>query len=124
MIRFYLCDSFVKNNEITCSIMQESDSLNLTSIAYHYDTNQNNILAIVSGVDADKLSAFMLPNYPPTTLISSMKLYDVNSVTSELLRRKIDTARSVSALGLVDNICKHFNKDFKGLGNIMSGDFD
>jgi hypothetical protein len=123
MIRIYLDKSYTENNENKTSVFVESESLDLKSISYHYDSNSNNVLAIVEGIDTERLTAFMLPPYPLETLISKMPGIEVVSVTKELTERGINTSGSVTAGDLINNICKIFNTDFKSLGDIMNKDF-
>lgn len=123
MIRIYLDKSYTENNENKTSVFVESELLDLKSISYHYDSNSNNVLAIVEGLDAEKLTAFMLPPYPLETLISNMPAIEIINVTEELTARDINTSGSVTAGDLINNICEFFNAEFKGLGNIMNRDF-
>ncbi|HHZ68710.1 MAG TPA: hypothetical protein EYN67_19000 [Flavobacteriales bacterium] len=123
MLRIYLDNSYIEDNENKTSILVESESLNLNSISYHYDTNSNNVLAIVEGDDAEKLTAFMMPPHSLGTLISDMPVIEIITVTEELTKRNISTSGSVTAGDLINNICKFFNADFKSLGSIIERDF-
>ena len=123
MLRIYLDNSYIEDNENKTSILVESESLNLNSISYHYDTNSNNVLAIVEGGDAEKLTAFMMPPHSLGTLISDMPVIEIITVTEELTKRNISTSGSVTAGDLINNICKFFNADFKSLGSIIERDF-
>jgi len=122
MRRIYLDNSYIEDNENKTSILVESESLNLI-ISYHYDTNSNNVLAIVEGDDAEKLTAFMMPPHSLDTLISDMPVIEIINVTEELTARNINTSGSVTAGDLINNICKFFNADFKSLGGIIERDF-
>ncbi|HHZ70004.1 MAG TPA: hypothetical protein EYN67_05345 [Flavobacteriales bacterium] len=122
MLRIYLDNSYIEDNENKTSILVESESLNLI-ISYHYDTNSNNVLAIVEGDDAEKLTAFMMPPHSLDTLISDMPVIEIINVTEELTARNINTSGSVTAGDLINNICKFFNADFKSLGGIIERDF-
>ena len=122
-IRIYLDESYISGNENKTSILVESDLLILNSISYHYDNNSNNVLVIVEGQDAEKLTAFMFPPCSLDTLISDMPIIEVINVTEELTSRGINTSGSVTAGDLINNICKFFNADFKSLGDIMNRDF-
>ena len=122
MLRIYLDNSYIEDNENKTSILVESESLNLI-ISYHYDTNSNNVLAIVEGDDAEKLTAFMMPPHSLGTLISDMPVIEIINVTEELTARNINTSGSVTAGDLINNICKFFNADFKSLGGIIERDF-
>lgn len=123
MIRIYLDESYIENNENKTSILVESEYLSINSISYHYDNNSNNVLTIIEGPDADKLTAFMMPPYSLDSLIESMPVTEIIRVTEELTDRGIDTSGSVTAGDLINNICKFFNADFKSLGDIMNKDF-
>ena len=123
MIRIYLDESYIENNENKTSILVESEYLSINSISYHYDNNSNNVLTIIEGPDADKLAAFMMPPYSLDSLIESMPVTEIIRVTEELTERGIDTSGSVTAGDLINNICKFFNADFKSLGDIMNKDF-
>lgn len=123
MLRIYLDNSYIEDNENKTSILVESESLNLNSISYHYDTNSNNVLAIVEGDDAEKLTAFMMPPHSLDTLIVDMPVIEIITVTEELTARNINTSGSITAGDLIDNICKFFNADFKSLGSIIERDF-
>ena len=123
MLRIYLDNSYIEDNENKTSILVESESLNLNSISYHYDTNSNNVLAIVEGDDAEKLTAFMMPPHSLGTLLSDMPVIEIITVTEELTKRNISTSGSVTAGDLINNICKFFNADFKSLGSIIERDF-
>tara|TARA_R110000772_G_scaffold248137_1_gene362138 strand:- start:1921 stop:2298 length:378 start_codon:yes stop_codon:yes gene_type:complete len=122
-IRIYLDVSYIEGNENKTSISVESDLLSLESISYHYDNNSNNVLAIVDGQDAEKLTAFMLPPHSLNTLIADMADSEIANVTEELTARSINTSGSVTAGDLINNICKFFNADFKSLGGIIERDF-
>jgi len=123
MLRIYLDNSYIEDNENKTSILVESESLNLNSISYHYDSNSNNVLAIVEGDGAEKLTAFMMPPHSLDTLISDMPVIEIISVTEELTKRSINTSGSMTAGDLINDICKFFNADFKSLGAIMKKDF-
>jgi len=123
MIRVYLDNSYIEGNENKTSILVESEGLSLNSISYHYDTNSNNVLAIVEGDDAEKLTAFMMPPHSLDTLIADMPVIEVITVTEELTARNISTSGSIVAGDLINNICKFFNTDFKSLGSIIERDF-
>lgn len=123
MLRIYLDNSYIEGNENKTSILVESESLNLNSISYHYDANSNNVLSIVEGDDAEKLTAFMMPPHSLDTLIADMPVIEIISVTEELTARNINTSGSITAGDLINNICKFFNANFKSLGSIIKRDF-
>tara|TARA_R110000772_G_C13283394_1_gene437358 strand:- start:1716 stop:2090 length:375 start_codon:yes stop_codon:yes gene_type:complete len=123
MIRIYLDNSYLDGNELKTSVLLESEMLNISSISYHYDSDSSNVLSIAEGVDADRLTAFMMPPYPMNTLISDIPQEDVSKVIQELQDRNIITSGSVTVMDLVNNICKAFNVDFNGLGKIMNREF-
>lgn len=123
MIRVYLDYSYTESNKNKTSILVESESLNLKSVSYHYDSNSKNVMAIVEGVDADKLTAFMIPPHPLGKAISDMHIGEISRVTDELNSRNINTSGSITCGDLLDNICKTFNTDFKTLGDIINRDF-
>lgn len=123
MIRIYLDDYYIDAGESKSSVSIESDELNIKSISYHHDANSYNVMCIVDGDDAEKLSAFMLPPCELSTLISELPKSEIISVTNELSSRGIKTSGSTTAGELIDNICKFFNTDFKSLGAITKRDF-
>ena len=123
MIRIYLDNAYLDDNEYKTSILAESQSLNIKQVSYHYDSNSSNVLAIAEGDDAENLSAFMLTPYPLSALISSLPDSEVENITNELNARGINTSGSVTAGDLINNICKSFNVDFKSLGLILERDF-
>jgi hypothetical protein len=122
MIRIYLDNAYLEDSEYKTSILVESQNLNV-KVSYHHDNNGTNVLAIVEGSDAEKLTAFMLPPYSLNTLISSLSESEITKVTSELNARNINTSGSVTTGDLINNICYFFNVDFKTLGSITNRDF-
>ena len=123
MIRVYLDTSYIEDKATKSSISIESDYLNLTAISYHYDTKSNNMLAIIEGDDAEKLTAFMMPPNELSKPIAELPTQDIISVITELNNRGIITEGSITCGDLINNICEFFNADFNSLGEIMLKDF-
>jgi len=122
MIRVYLDYSHIDNNKVITAISTEADELDISAVSLHYDNNKN-VMGIVEGNQADKLTMFMLPPYSLDTPISELPESEIIEVTTELTARGINTTGSVTCGDLLDNICKFFNADFKSLGSIMEKDF-
>lgn len=123
MIRVYLDTFYIEDKKTKSSISIESEKLNLNAVSYHYDTNSNNILAIVEGQDAEKLTAFMMPPNDLNKSISELPPEDITNVINELNNRGIVTEGSITCGDLINNICNFFNANFNSLGEIMSKDF-
>ncbi len=126
MIRVYLTDSYVEDNKNKNLVGVESELLNLKSCAYHHDNDNgtNNVMVIVVGDDAEKLTDFMFPPCSLDTLIVDMPAEDITRTINELNKRGIVTEGSITARDLLENICKFFDANYVSLGAILEKDFN
>ncbi len=125
MIRVYLTDSYIEDNENKNLVLVESELLSLKSCSYQRDKDNetNNVLAIIDGIDAEKLTDFMFPPCSLDTLIVDMPAEDITRTINELNNRGIITEGSITARDLLENICKFFDADFISLGAVLEKDF-
>ncbi len=125
MIRVYLTTSYLEDNENKTLVAVESEFLTLKSCSYSTDNDNgtNNVLVIVDGPDAEKLSDFMFPACSLDTLIEDMSAEDITRTINELNSRGIITEGSVTARDLLENICKFFDANYVSLGAILDRDF-
>ncbi len=125
MIRVYLTDSYIEDNQVKTLVGVESETIITQSISYHYDNDNgtNNVLAIVDGDNAEQFTSFMMPPHDLDDLIADMPEDEITLVITELTNRGIQTSGSLTAGDLLENICKYFNESYVSLGAVLEKDF-
>lgn len=120
MIRVYL----ITPDEIPV-FLSDADTLNIKSVSLVHDDAAVNVIAIVEGQEAEKLTGFyMLPGYVLSREVETIPNNEIEKISQDLNDRGIVTSGSITVGDLLDNMCLALNSDFKGLGDITTRDFN